>query len=705
MLTFNVPAVSYGLAGALFGLLTLLLLTAWRGRLQGALLVMASAVSLIWCLAQASHGLYTWPPFWVLQLLEVVRNLSWFLFLFGLLGYRESETRRGYIRNTGIVVVALCATLTGLILAANSGWILGLDVRSFNRLVLTNHLALAIAGLMLVEQFYRNTTSDRQWAVRYLFLGLGGLFAYDLYLYANALLFTRLDAASWSARGLVNAIIVPFIAVAARRNPHWSVEVFVSRHVVFHSAALMGAGGYLMLIAGAGYYIRFYGGDWGGVIQVAFFFLAILLLTALLFSSQVRAYLRVFVNKHFFKNKYDYREEWLRFTARLSRRTVDNDLKEDIIQAFSDIVDTSRGIMWARQSDGRFLPVCALNEAIPEDMVLSTDSALADFLVQNEWVIYLDEFQRNPGHYRGLILPDWIIRLREPGIIVPLMQDQELLAFIIFSCPNTYRDFNWEDSELLKTCGRQAASYLALLSVTEDLTDARQFEAFNQLSAFVVHDLKNLVAQLSLVVTNAQRHMHSPGFIEDAISTVDHASSKMNRLLAHLRKGQVSDDHVRSVNLADILRDVSRARAADRPVPELVVEVDESLQVNAQPERLISVMEHLVQNAQEATADDGEVNVRLYRADTQGVIEVADTGSGMDSQFISQRLFRPFDTTKGNAGMGIGVYESREFVNSAGGELEVQSTPGQGTLFRIRLPLELSPAQAQAETSLKEQIS
>jgi len=287
---------------------------------------------------------------------------------------------------------------------------------------------------------------------------------------------------------------------------------------------------------------------------------------------------------------------------------------------------------------------------------------------------------------------------------VPLMQGRELLAFIIFSRPNTYQEFSWEDSELLKTCGRQAASYLALLKVTEDLTDARQFEAFNQLSAFVVHDLKNLVAQLSLVVSNAKRHMHSPGFIEDAINTVDNASSKMNRLLIHLRKGRAGDGHVRSVSLADILRDVAAARSVSRPVPDLEINVSEPLRVTAQPDRLTSVLEHLVQNAQEATADDGEVKLRLYRADTEGVIEVADNGCGMDAQFISQRLFRPFDTTKGNAGMGIGVYESREFVHGAGGELEVQSTPGQGTVFRLRLPLEQSHEDPRP-VSIREEVS
>jgi len=203
----------------------------------------------------------------------------------------------------------------------------------------------------------------------------------------------------------------------------------------------------------------------------------------------------------------------------------------------------------------------------------------------------------------------------------------------------------------------------------------------------VVHDLKNLVAQLSLVVANARRHMHSPGFIEDAIETVDNASQKMNRLLAQLRKGRLGDGQARTVEVVGVLEGVVQARAVDRPVPRLEANGGE-LRVLADPDRLAAVIEHLVQNAQEATPDDGAVIVRASPRGDRAVIEVVDTGCGMDARFISERLFRPFDTTKGNAGMGVGVYESREFVVAAGGDMDVKSAPGEGTLFRVRLPLD-----------------
>jgi signal transduction histidine kinase len=114
---------------------------------------------------------------------------------------------------------------------------------------------------------------------------------------------------------------------------------------------------------------------------------------------------------------------------------------------------------------------------------------------------------------------------------------------------------------------------------------------------------------------------------------------------------------------------------------------DSHLVLRASRERFITVLGHLIQNAKEATGEQGRVEVNVYRRDHRAVIEIHDNGCGMDERFIRERLFRPFNTTKGNAGMGIGVYESREFVHALGGEIDVTSKPGAGTTFFLRLPL------------------
>jgi len=236
---------------------------------------------------------------------------------------------------------------------------------------------------------------------------------------------------------------------------------------------------------------------------------------------------------------------------------------------------------------------------------------------------------------------------------------------------------------------------------TDALAESRQFEAFNRLSAYVVHDLKNLVAQLDLVVDNSKRHLHKPGFMEDALKTIDSASAKMNRLLGQLRKDRAEIGSTHAVNLGNVLEEIVAARSASQPAPVLD-DSPQELRINADRDRLGAVIEHLVQNAQEATPPDGHVTVRVSGEDGWAFVEVEDDGCGMDAEFVAERLFKPFDTTKGNAGMGVGVYESREFVHALGGEISVESAPRRGTLFRVKLPTIAAPALTERDPEPRE---
>ena len=292
------------------------------------------------------------------------------------------------------------------------------------------------------------------------------------------------------------------------------------------------------------------------------------------------------------------------------------------------------------------------------DCTESSDSPLVRFLETKEWVIAIDEYQRAPERYAGLQLPDWLVRFSRLWLVVPLMQHEGLLGFIVLLRPRAPREIEWEDCDLLKTAGRQVASHLEQLQATEALFDARQFETFNRFSTYVVHDLKNLVAQLSLVVSNAAKHKHNPQFMEDAIHTVDHCVRKMNHLLTQLRMGRAQSrgEVEKSVNLAEVLQEAVSASQSREPVPVLSCR-DTDLAIRADPTRMGTMVGHIIQNAQEATTQGGQVKVVMYRSDSHAVIEVQDTGCGMDPEFIRDRLFRPFESTKGKNGMGIGAYE------------------------------------------------
>lgn len=674
--------ISYLVGALLFLLLAVLLSTSWRGRLQGALLVGAALTSALWggFLAFVAAGAATVPLAW-LFIAEVARDAIWLTFVLRLLGAGQGislPTTLGYVIHP--LWIATLAYL--LIISTAPALVTGFPYAAVTPIV--SLFLLALFGVVLVEQMYRNSRSTSRWAIKFLAIGLGAMFIYDLVIYSYSLMFNlRVDRNLWDARGLVNALVVPLIAVSAARNPGWSLDVFVSRRMVFYSTTLLGAGIYLLAVAGGGYYIRLYGGTWGTLAAVIFLFGAVLLLIMLLLSGRARARIRVFVSKHFFNYRYDYREEWLRLIATLAHSDERVPLPERCVMALAQIADSPGGVLWTRQDKRYFRPAAACNMPVPE-AAQAADDDFAQLLEQRQWIFDLEEWREAPESYPGVWAPDWLQRLPRAWIVIPLLQGGKLDGFVVLARSRAHRALNWEDLDLLKTAGRQAASYLGQYESARKLAEASQFEGYNRLTAFVMHDLKNLVAQQSLMLTNAARHKRNPAFVDDMVTTVSNSVTRMSRLLEQLRSGEVEGTPRRAA-LAEL---VAQAVAENRdrlPAPEFAAP-RENLTVRVEIDRFCAILGHIIRNAQEATPPEGHVRITLRRESGDAVIEIKDDGEGMDADFIRKRLFRPFFTTKASKGMGIGAYQVREYVVAAGGAVDVISAPGRGTRFIITMP-------------------
>ena len=681
---------SYLSAAAGFAFLTVLLLFSWRSSLQGKLLTVVTAVTAIWAGVAASvtredlflqqDGLY--------QFMEVLRYLAWYVFLLKLLepAARNSSGYRRYLGwalplSSGFVVLLL---LGGQLLRYLPG------IESMQQVlvpILVAHVLLAIIGLLIVEQLFRNASARHRWAIKYLFIGAGGIFAYDFYMYANALLFRDIDTGLWNARGVVTLLAVPLLTLSAARNRDWSHNLFVSRDIVLHATTVMGAGLYLLVMAAAGYYLREFGGSWGRIAQVSFLTLAVMLLLAVLFSGQFRSQLRVFLGKHFYKNKYDYRHEWLQLTGDLNRKNADEDDFESVVRVIARIVDARAGLLWLRDERSRFNNAAAWQTTRCAEVIV-VDDALIRFLEDKPYVINMLELETRASEYEGLELPDCLSSIDRGWLIVPLVGMNSLMGFIVLANPSLVREVNWEDRDLLKTAAMQISSYLTVLMTTDALAEARQFEAFNRISSYMVHDLKNIAAELELVARNAVKHKENPDFIDDAFETVEDTSVSIKRLLEQLRNRHVIAEKKVSIDLAGLVRTVLGKQADLLPLPQLQLDV-ECCRVIAEKDRLEHVLVHLIDNARQATGENGSITISLSVESgdvPMCVVEIADDGQGMDADFIRNRLFKPFDTTRGNAGMGIGMYESREFIRQLQGEIKVQSKPGKGTVVALHIP-------------------
>lgn len=673
---------SYGLAALGFAAFATQLGLAWRGGTRGGWIMAAIFLSSCWAVVEAIYAFTGHVTFGIAaKLLDSFRIGAWvgfllvLLFHFGVLNYSGRKmTPQWVVMGIGmLVVVALSLQLLPLLAAAIFG--------TATRLSFLTSLTMTIVGLVLIEQVYRNSPEQARWGVKPLCLGLGGMFCFDLYMYTEALLFNQLDADVWASRGIANLFVVPLVAVSAARNKEWAIEIAVSRKLVFHSTTLFAAGIYLVSIAGIGYYVRYFGGTWGGALEITFLFACLLALGLILNSGSLRAKMRVLVNKNFFNYSYDYREEWLRFTQSLSFADTQVGLLVQAIKALADLLESPGGTLFLANHSGDFSQAARLNMPDIRE-VESRTGALPSFLAETQWVIDLSEYAEKPDKYNGIELPPWLQSLTDAWLIVPLTTTTELFGFVVLGNPRAKIKVNWEVLDLLKTAARQAASYIAYMRATEALLESKKFDSFNRMSAFVVHDMKNLVAQLSLLLKNAERHKDSQEFQTDMLLTIGHAVERMKQLLIQLRAGTTPVNQPCPVGLASIIGRIEQARTGYKPA--LTVVMDGDVEVLGHADRLERVIGHLVQNAVDATPDDGRVWVKLLRDNGRAIVEVGDTGHGMSQEFIREGLFKPFRTTK-SGGMGIGAYESSQYIIELGGNIVVDSQENVGTVVRVEL--------------------
>lgn len=680
---------SYGLATAGYALVLGILLgqrtpEAGFSRRPGRLMLFAIQVSLAWSALVLAYTLWEVPLFYSMALVaDQLRYGAWFLFLLVLLGPGGKRDDRGQPVVGFWAVLAALVVLSG-VLAVVLSITAGDGGARWSRLILYQWPVLAIVGLFLLEQLFRNATADSRWHIKPLCLGLAAVFLFDLYLFSDALLFGQLAAEAAGIRGFVHALIVPLLILSIARSRDWVRKVRLSQTMVVHTTTLLVTGVYLLTMAGVGYYVRFSGGEWGRALQQAVVFSALLGLAVVGFSRAMRARLRVLIGKHFFRYQYDYREEWLKFTRILAAQNSPGAMGEQIVKGLADMVESPAGCLWLREGAGQGyrqfsrwnMPEIATRE-LP-------DASLPQFLMERGWVVHLDEYREVPDRYRGLSLPGWLSELAPAWLVVPLLVGRELIGFVVLSHSRTQLQANWEVYDLLRTAGSQAAGFLAQMLATEALLEARKFESFNRMSAFVVHDLKNIVAQLSLMIRNAERHRDKPEFQQDMLMTVEHSVERMRQLMLQLREGAAPAGARCGVDLNLLLVRIREKKHLAGNFLEYAETA--GVMVRGDAERLERVFGHLIQNAFDACEGGGRVWVKLERDGGRARIEVGDTGCGMAMEFVRERLSKPFQTTK-PSGMGIGAYESFQYVRELGGEIAVDSEPGRGTRISVSLPV------------------
>jgi len=665
---------SHALAAMLF--VSLLL---WRlgdmSRQPGQRLLLA-AFALTACWAWLSAVMPHHP---LVGLAESARNLVWIGLLYSLA--TAAEDRQHGVR----LVYSAVAAVIGMQLIAGV-----LTITSPSPALAQGSLILRITtaagALVLVHNFYGQAAPASRSHIRLAMLGLAWMWGYDLNFYTVSYIgsVTAPDLAQW--RGLAVALTAPLFALGARHDQGWRIRL--SRAATFQSLSLLGICAYFALMAIVATALRGTGVDWSATIMVALLAVMTVGAMVLLPSARARGWIKVKLAKHLFEHRYDYRREWLRFTETLGHAGPDAaPLGERIVKAFADIVDAPGGLLLVNESGRSITTAANWNWAAAGPTAEQLQDS-GDFWSQLESSGQIFEVQAiregwATAEHRGIPVPAGILDEAASWALIPLVHHDRLTGVILLAEPDYRRPLDWEDFDLLRAAGRQAASSLAEALGQEALSNAQRFEEFNRRFAFILHDVKNLVSQLSLLTRNAERHADNPEFRADMIATLKSSVEKMNDLLARLSpRAGARVQRVAGQPLRPLLTNAIATKRGDHEVRLLG---DAGLWAEVDGPALEQAVGHLIQNAVEACSPSVPVSVRVTPHEGSVAISIADKGVGMDSDFLRNRLFQPFASSK-PGGFGIGAFEARSLIAAMGGRLAVDSSPGNGTTFTITLP-------------------
>ena len=667
----DVPAIIllHTACAAIYGVLVVLILLQARLSRTGLILAGAALVTSAWATAVAVH--WSDPATGAAGWLELARSLAWYCFILHL--YRRSVSRQRQlgqaIATSGLIVALLlgAAPLMDLLAEPYGGNLWSIEIVA--------RIGLAICNILLIENLYFNTPEEARWHINLPCIALGGLFLYDLVLYSDALLFRRVSVLLFEGRASVTAMVAPLLAIAAARNKSWHIGIHVSRTVVFHSATLIASGVFLLALAASGEAFRHTGAEWGVVAETSIIFGGMVTVAVLLTSGSARSRLRRLVVNHFFSLQYDYRREWMRCIETLSAPETYVGLQTRAIRAIAEVVDSPGGALFVRDSrNTAFLWAGSWNLPAATMPVALDDPFVAAFR-EGAWIVDLNRLAK---------VPDWARTWPNLWLAVPLSHVGQLIGFVLISASRAKFRLEREAYDLLRIVGREVASHVAEQRARQVLAQSHDLQEYSKRFAFVVHDIKNVSSQLSMLLSNAEVHVDNPEFQRDMLKTVRASVSKVTALLTRLesKSGKVERSLIAP---AERLPRLAAACGTARGVTIEVRRDGQAASVLMDPGAFDAVIAHLLDNAVEASPARGKASVMVRHDPLSITIDVADNGSGMSAEFIRDKLFVPFASTK-RGGHGIGAFQSRELMRECGGDLVAISKPGVGTTMRLLLP-------------------
>lgn len=676
---------SLALAG--FAGVTLWLLMRVRGRMAALMpapgyLVGAAAATAIWCAALTVFSPGSSQAL-VAQALRDLAMLAWA----GATYWSPQAPMSRPLRLIWMLLVTIC--LVTLLIGGGAHLRGGAAMGAWQIPALAaGAMIVAVGGLLVIDSGVRRGAGLRT-PVMAVAGGFAMLWAYEL----NAQLIGALTGKPASTLiallPAVALLILPIFVIAGMDIKRERMRL--SRAVTMRTIVLLGAAVYLILIGLTGAVARLVGGDYGDLAQAIFLISALGSGGLLLLSARARAWLLVMITKHFFEHRYDYRAEWMRFTATLGREGGQGGGEDDlglhrrVAKALAELTGSPGALLMLPDALGGFRVADHWHwpAGLEKDAVLSLRSAF--MLQETRHIVDLDAERRGESAAaEDLAIPDWLMAETRAWVVVPVLHFRRMIAIVILHRPAVSRALDWEDLDVLRIAGQQAASYLAESQSQQALSEARRFDEFNRRFAFIMHDIKNLASQLSLLARNAERHADNTEFRADMVQTLKVSAGRLSDLLVRLSPRERGQAASAARTLIEPLLNAVAAAAAPRRA--LFAGCQAGLAAWGDAQSIQQIVQHLVANAIDASAPDTSVQVIAVAEQGRVRIDVIDQGSGMSRAFIRDELFKPFVSTK-EGGFGLGAYEALQLAQAMDGTIDVASKPGRGSSFTLWLPL------------------
>jgi putative PEP-CTERM system histidine kinase len=566
-------------------------------------------------------------------------------------------------------------------------------------------VVVMVAVLMNLESMLRTAPASAQRRLRSLFAAFVIGILSDLLMVSAALLYGRIQV-SWmvaSAAPMFVAGVITAFALARQRLSDMAVPM--ARPVIYYSSvSLTLAGAFLLSMAVLSKILPVLSPEWKRAVSVVFYALVGGGALALVFSPKANRVVKRFIDRNFYANRYDYRREWERVSRAITPAARPEDVCRQIEVLIRNVFDTEHIAIHLRDDAVGGFPLIYPAAGSPLHEV-------APALTDDNPIVQTFEHDRAPLVFRDVaqdleLIP--VVAENRPFVqalsaaaCAPLHAGDQLVGLLWLSEKRVDDEYSLEDAEFLGAMSRQLAATLWSARLAEQLAETRQLESLHRLSSFVLHDIKNQVSGLSLVLENARRHFADPEFQRDAMQVVERTVQNLRQLMGHVagvaKPPTIVPDDVEIRQLLVEAMSQTGLSEGDNQGLRVSMRCRDDMRATVDPGLITRVMINLITNAREAVQGPGEIEIGAsLSAERNGsgsvTLTVRDSGPGMSEEFVHQSLFRPFSTTKAS-GLGIGLMQSKAIIEAHGGTIRVESRSGQGTRFEVTLPVRPSAAR------------